>query len=387
MPLPPRPNRKPRRPFFSSGPTAKPPGWSTAWLDGAFIGRSHRAPEGRVRLEAVIDETAELLELPRDYRLAIVPGSDTGAFEMALWNLLGPRGVDVLAWEVFGKTWVRDVVEELKPGDVRVRDAPFGHLPDLSETDPARDIVLTANGTTSGVRIPGYDWIAADRDGLTIVDATSAIFAHRVDWPKVDALTFSWQKALGGEAAHGMLVLSPRAVERAETARHKWPMPKLFRMVSDGGLDETLFRGVTINTPSMLAVEDWARCLAWARSVGGPAGLRARAEANAGLVYRWADASRWATPMAADPTTRSLTSICLSLDDARTRVLDATAQWGIVAEICHLLEREHVAFDIAAHRHAPPGLRIWTGPTVEIGDIEALLPWLDWAFASVSSSI
>lgn len=388
MPSPQKPRQKPARPHFSSGPTVKPPGWSPAWLDTALVGRSHRSPEGRKRLHTVIEETRQILDVPPDYRIAIVPGSDTGAVEMALWNLLGPIGVDVLAWEVFGKVWVRDIVDELRLGDVRVLEAGFGHLPDLTAADPSRDIVFTANGTTSGVRIPDYDWIAAGRKGLTIVDATSAVFASDVDWSKTDALTFSWQKALGGEAGHGMLILSPRAIARAVARPRSWPIPKLFRMVSgDGVLDEALFEGQTINTPSMLAVEDFRRCLEWAQGIGGRPALVARAEANAATVYRWADASSWCRPLAAVPATRSHTSVCLELVAPPLAEMPADGVRGFVSGMTSALEQDAVAFDIAAHRQAPPGLRIWTGPTVEQTDIEALLPWLDWAFEKARLSL
>lgn len=380
MPGTPKPSRKPERPQFSSGPCAKPPGWSTQWLDGALVGRSHRSPQGRDEIAALIGSLKRLLELPDGYHLGIVPGSDTGAFEMAMWQLLGARGVDVLAWEVFGKTWVRDIVDELRITDVRRLEAEFGHLPDLSKADFTRDVVFTANGTTSGVRVPNFDWIAPDRTGLTLCDATSAVLAHDIDWSRIDLATFSWQKCLGGEAAHGVLILSPRAVARIESYTPPWPIPKLMRFAREGRLDEALFAGTTINTPSMLCVRDCARAVAWAESAGGLRGLMARARRNAGLVHAWLARSPWAANLAVDPATWSETSVCIVFRDQDVMSLPAGDQRAFAIAMARLLEDEGVAFDIAAHRGAPPGLRIWTGPTVNDADIEALLPWLDWAF-------
>jgi phosphoserine aminotransferase len=378
-----KPSKRPERPHFSSGPCAKPPGWTAQWLEDALVGRSHRSAEGRARLSALIESLSRLLDLPQDYRLAIVPGSDTGAFEMAMWSLLGPRGVDVLAWEVFGKIWVRDILDELRLADVRALEADFGHLPDLSQVDFSRDVVFTANGTTSGVRVPDFDWIAADRSGLTLCDATSSVLAHPFDWPRIDVATFSWQKCLGGEAAHGVLVVSPRAVARAESHRPSWPVPKLFRMARDGRLDEALFDGETINTPSMLCVEDCARAVAWAERSGGQQGLMARAKRNAGLVHDWIASSAWAANLAADPATWSLSSVCIAISDTPFLALDDEDQRAFVNDMARRLEQDRAAFDIAGHRGAPAGLRIWTGATVDAEDIAALLPWLDWAFDAV----
>lgn len=383
----PKPAEKPRCPHFSSGPAPKPPGWSTSWLDGALVGRSHRAPEGRARLAALIAATRRLLEVPEAFRIAIVPGSDTGAFELALWNLLGSRGVDVLAWEVFGKSWVRDIVGELRLDDVRVIEADFGALPDLHLVDPDRDVVFTQNGTTSGVCIPDFDWISDSRRGLTLVDATSAVFAHPVDWPKVDALTFSWQKALGGEAAHGMLILSERAAARLAERTPAWPVPKLFRIASGGMIDEALFEGHTINTPSMLAVEDFSRCLAWAEAQGGLPGLMARAAANSALVYDWADRVPWVAALPRAEATRSKTSVCLEIIEPAVAALDREQRAAFVSDLVERLAAEGVAFDIGSHRSAPPGLRIWTGPTVEKKDLACLLPWLEWSFAESLSRV
>ncbi len=375
-----KPSIRPANPNFSSGPCTKHPGWSPAVLSGALTGRSHRSSEGRARLAAVIADTRALLGLPPDYRLAIMPGSDTGAFEMALWSLLGARPVDVLAWEAFGKLWLNDIVTELKLGGVRTLEAGYGELPDLNAIDPGHDVVFTANGTTSGVRVPDYSWISPSRRGLTICDATSAVFAQEIDWQKIDCLTFSWQKALGGEAGHGMMVLSPRAVERLESTTPPWPRPKLFRMTKGGRLDDALFEGQTINTPSMLCVEDWASALRWAQSVGGAPALRARADANAKVVYDWMAGSSWAAPLARVPATRSNTSVCLRLSDANEAAIAAQERAGLFSRMAARLEREGVAYDIRSYRDAPPGLRIWAGPTVEAADLAALLPWLDWAF-------
>jgi phosphoserine aminotransferase len=371
---------RPRVPHFSSGPCAKRPGWTVEALEQALVGRSHRSAAGKARLKRAIDLTREVLEVPADHRIAVVPASDTGAVEMALWSLLGPRGVDALAWESFGEGWVADVTRQLRLGDVRVFTAPYGHLPDLERVDFSRDVVFTWNGTTSGVRVPNGDWIAEHRAGLTICDATSAAFAQALPFARLDVVTFSWQKALGGEAAHGMLVLGPRAVERLEGHTPSWPLPKLFRMTRNGRLDEALFRGETINTPSMLCVEDYLDALAWAQSVGGLAGLRARADANLATVAAWQARSPWAAFLARDPAIRSNTSVCLEVVDPAIRALSAADQAGLVASMAALLEREGVAFDVLGHRDAPPNIRIWCGATVETSDVAALLPWLDWAF-------
>jgi phosphoserine aminotransferase len=374
---------RPGNPCFSSGPCAKRPGWSLAALEGAFLGRSHRAKGGKSKLAEVIDRSRAVLGLPAGYRLAIVPASDTGAVELALWSLLGPRGVDMLAWESFGKTWIGDVASQLKLTDVRRIEAGYGALPDLSQVDPARDCVFTWNGTTSGVRVPNGDWIAAKRAGLTICDATSAVFAVDLPWDKLDVVTWSWQKALGGEAAHGMLALSPRAVARLESHTPAWPMPKLFRLTKKGKLDEEIFRGATINTPSMLVVEDALDSLRWAEAVGGLPVLIARAEANLKAVADWAAARDWVGFLAEDPATRSCTSICLSIVDPWFKALPADAQAAAAKRVAALIESAGAGLDIGSYHDAPPGLRIWGGPTVETRDIEALLPWLDWAYAEM----
>jgi phosphoserine aminotransferase len=380
---PPKPPQKPARPFFSSGPCAKPPGWSPSWLANAKTGRSHRSADGQAALRTLIASLKQLLDLPSDYKLAIVPGSDTGAFEMALWSLLGPRAVDVFAWDVFGRQWVRDIIDELKIANAVIHEAPFGHLPDLSAASPARDIIFTANGTTSGVRVRDFDWIAADRQGLVFCDATSAVFAQDLDWQKLDAVTFSWQKCLGGEAAHGVLILSPRAVERAQSHVPPWPVPKLFRLTRAGRIDTALFEGQTINTPSMLCVEDCAQAVLWANTVGGLRGLQARAARNAALVHDWMAVSEWAADPVADHRTRSLTSVVIGFADPRFGRLPEARQRGVVGKLAALLEAEGAAFDVAGHRGDPPCLRVWTGPTVEAEDIAAVLPWLDWAYHSV----
>jgi len=370
-----RPDALPARPYFSSGPCAKPPGWSAATLDTSALGRSHRGAIGKAKLAEAIDRTHALLGLPADYRLGIVPASDTGAMEMAMWSLLGTRAVTMLAWESFGAGWVTDVAKQLKL-EAEVRTADYGVICDLSNIDPASDIVFTWNGTTSGVRVPDADWIAADRSGLTICDATSAAFAQDIDWAKIDVGTFSWQKALGGEAAHGMLVLSPRAVERLESVPAPRPLPKIFRLTKGGKLIDGIFRGETINTPSMLAVEDWLFALGWAEQAGGLPALIARADANAAALDRWARGAGWIEHLAADPASRSNTSVCLQFADRS----DAEANQARQKVMVKLLDGEGAAFDIGAYRDAPPGLRIWCGATVETADIEALGPWLDWAW-------
>ncbi|MCB5177562.1 phosphoserine transaminase [Microvirga lenta] len=375
------PAARPRAPFFSSGPCAKRPGWSLDNLKTDSLGRSHRAKIGKSRLKLAIDLTREVLGVPADYRIGIVPASDTGAVEMALWSMLGARGVDMLAWESFGEGWVTDVVKQLKLDDARVITAPYGELPDLSQVDTkTRDVVFTWNGTTSGVRVPNADWIAADREGLTICDATSAAFAQKLDFAKLDVVTFSWQKVLGGEAAHGMLILSPRAVERLETYKPAWPLPKIFRMTKGGKLIEGIFEGETINTPSMLAVEDYIDALEWAKSIGGLNALVAKADANAKVVLDWVAKTPWIANLAKDPATASNTSVCLVVADADVVAKGPEAVAQVAKGITAALDKEGVAYDIGAYRDAPPGLRIWCGATVEQSDLEALTPWLDWAF-------
>jgi phosphoserine aminotransferase len=375
-----KPTRRPANPCFSSGPCAKRPGWSPDVLAGALLGRSHRSKVGLARLVEIIERSRTLLRMPADYRLGIVAGSDTGAVEMALWSLLGARGVDVLAWENFGEGWVDDITQRLKLPDVRRLEAPYGGLPDLAAVDPGRDTVFVWNGTTSGVRVPDGDWIAADRRGLTICDATSAAFAMHLPWPKLDVVTWSWQKALGGEAGHGMLALSPRAVERLETYTPPWPLPKLFRLTSKGRLIEGVFRGETINTPSMLCVEDAIDSLKWAERVGGLDALVARAEGNLAAVAAWVERSRWARFLAEDPATRSCTSIQLKIVDPWFLGLSPEDRFKAVRSMTARLETEGVGYDLASHRASPPGIRIWAGATVEQNDVEALLPWLDWAW-------
>ncbi len=381
-----KPAVRPNNPRFSCGPCTKHPGWSLDRLGGALLGRNHRQPETRERLALALARTRQLLELPADYRAAIVPASDTGAVEMALWSLLGPRGVDVLAWEAFGREWVVDIVEQLKLPDTRALLAPYGDLPDLGQVDFDRDVVFAWNGTTSGVRVPNADWIPADRNGLTICDATSAVFAQAIDWSKLDVTTFSWQKVLGGEAQHGILILSPRAVERLESYTPPWPLPKLFRMTRDGKLMEDLFAGSTINTPSMLCLEDYLAAHAWAESVGGLKGTIARSEANAGVIDAWVTRTPWIAYLARVPETRSNTSVCLKIADPDVLALPPETRDGFPLAMADLLDREGIAKDIASYRDAPPGLRIWTGATVQKSDLEALMPWLDYAFAETRRS-
>ena len=378
-----KPAMRPARPEFSSGPCAKRPGWTPENLRTAILGRSHRSKPGKARLQAAIDRTRDVLEVPADYLIGIVAGSDTGAVEMALWSLLGPRKVQLLAFESFGKDWVTDVVKQLKlPAEAL--DAPYGALPDLTKVDPEADLVFTWNGTTSGVRVPNADFIAADRAGLTICDATSACFAQALDWPKLDVVTFSWQKALGGEAAHGVLILSPRAVERLESYTPSWPMPKLFRMTKAGKVNREIFEGATINTPSMLCVEDYLDALKWATSIGGLAELRRRADQNLAAVAAWVERTPWVDFLATDPASRSNTSVCLKVVDEKVTALPAAGQADFAKKLAAVLEKETVALDIGGYRDAPPGLRIWCGATVDTDDLEALTPWLDWAFAQVS---
>ncbi len=369
-----KPAVRPAITHFSSGPCAKIPGWTPQLLDTAFLGRSHRSTEGKARLKRAIALTREVLEVPADYRIAIVPASDTGAVEMALWSLLGQRGVDLLAWESFGEGWVGDVVSQLKLKDTRTLGAPYGELPDLNLVDFNRDVVFTWNGTTSGVRVADAAWIPAGRAGLTICDATSAAFAQNLDFSKLDVVTFSWQKVLGGEGGHGMIILSPRAVERLETYSPPWPLPKIFRMTAGGKLSAGIFEGETINTPSMLCVEDYIVALQWARRIGGLTALRARADANAAVIDNWVKKTSWIRNLAKRPETQSNTAVCLTLigDEA------------VPKKMVKLLEAEGVAFDIGSYRDAPPGLRIWCGATVETTDLEALMPWLDWAHSQAT---
>jgi phosphoserine aminotransferase len=370
-----KPDIRPARPYFSSGPCAKPPGWNPSLLSKRALGRSHRGAIGKAVLAEAIDRTHALLQLPADYRLGIVPASDTGAMEMAIWSLLGSRPVTMLAWESFGAGWVTDVAKQLKL-EADIRTADYGEIADLGGIDPANDVVFTWNGTTSGVRVPNADWIAADRTGLTICDATSAAFAQDIDWAKIDVGTFSWQKALGGEAAHGMLVLSPRAVERLERDPAPRPLPKIFRLTKGGKLIDGIFRGETINTPSMLCVEDWLLAVDWAERIGGLRSLIARADANAAALDRWVERAGWIEHLARDPAIRSNTSVCLQFADRS----DTEANKARQKSIAKLLEQEDAAYDIGGYRDAPPGLRIWCGATVDTADIEALGPWFDWAW-------
>ena len=380
-----QPSDRPSNPQFSSGPCSKRPGWSPAALVDAYVGRSHRSKEGKARLKEVIEKTKEILSLPPGYEVAIVAGSDTGAFEMAMWNLLGARGVDVFAWEIFGRIWLKDAVAHLKLADLRTFEADWGQLPDLSKADFSRDVIFTWNGTTSGVRVPDADWIPADRQGLTFCDATSAVFAQDIDISKIDVLTFSWQKVLGGEAAHGMLILSPRAFERLEAYQPAWPIPKILRLKGPGGVLHDAFEGVTINTPSMLCVEDYADALRWVEKIGGLRALLARADANAAVVYEWVKRTPWIEVLAVDPATRSNTSVCLRFADAEFASRSEKDKLGFVRKIVDMLDREGVAYDINAYRGAPAGLRIWCGATVEAGDLAVLTQWLDWAYDEVKS--
>src|SRR6201993_1299993 len=382
-----KPALRPKVPHFSSGPCAKRPGWNPQNLKDAALGRSHRAKIGKARLKHAIELTREVLEVPADYRIGIVPASDTGAVEMALWSLLGQRAVTTIAWESFGEGWVSDIVKELKLKDVTKLHAPYGEIPDLSKADPASDIVFTWNGTTSGVRVPNADWISASREGLTICDATSAAFAQKLDWAKLDVVTFSWQKALGGEAAHGMLVLSPRAVARLESYTPAWPLPKIFRMTKGGKLNEGIFVGETINTPSMLCVEDYLDALNWGKSIGGLKALIGRADANSKVIADWVAKTPWIDFLAKDTAIRSNTSVCLKVVDPAVTRLNADAQAAFVKGIAAALDKEGVAYDIDAYRDAPPGLRIWCGSTVERADVEALTLWLDWAFAETKDAL
>jgi phosphoserine aminotransferase len=378
-----RPSTRPNNPCFSSGPTAKRPGWSPAVLEGALVGRSHRSKSGRARIQEVIDRSRALLGVPDGYFLGIVPASDTGAMEMAMWSLLGPRGVDALSWESFGQGWVTDITKQLKLADVRVLSADYGQIPDLAQVDWDHDVVFAWNGTTSGVRVPNAHWIADDRRGLAICDATSAVFAMDVPIAKLDVVTYSWQKVLGGEAQHGVLVLSPRAVERLETYQPAWPLPKIFRMTKGGTFMEAIFKADTINTPSMLVVEDALDGLKWAESLGGLPGLKKRSEANLAAVAAWVERTPWVDFLAEDPATRSCTSICLKIVDPWFTGLGPDERAQAAKKIASLLENEGVAYDVAPYREAPPGIRLWGGATVERSDLEAVFPWLDWAYAEV----
>jgi phosphoserine aminotransferase len=382
-----KPLMRPAVPHFSSGPCAKRPGWSLSALTDAALGRSHRSKVGKAKLKRAIELTREVLEVPPEYRIGIVPASDTGAVEMALWSLLGPRPVTMLAWESFGEGWVNDIAKELKLEAVTVLKASYGELPELAKVDPASDVVFTWNGTTSGVRVPNCDWIALDRQGLSICDATSACFAQALDWRKLDVVTFSWQKVLGGEAAHGMLILSPRAVERLERHVPSWPLPKVFRLTKAGKLNQGIFEGETINTPSMLCVEDYLDALNWAKSIGGLKALIARADANAKVIADWVKSAPWIEFLAKDPAVRSNTSVCLKVVDPHVTKLSAEAQAAFVKAIAAALEKEGVAYDIDAHRDAPAGLRIWCGSTVERADLQALTTWLDWAFVNSKDAL
>ena len=372
---------------FSSGPCAKRPGWTPENLKDAALGRSHRAKIGKAKLKLALDLTREVLGVPADYRIGITPGSDTGAVEMALWSLLGARGVDLLAWESFGQGWVSDVLKELKVKDARTLKAGYGEIPDLTQVNFDNDVVFTWNGTTSGVRVPNADWIPAGRKGLTICDATSAAFAQDLEWAKLDVTTFSWQKALGGEAAHGVIIRAPLAVERGVTYSPPWPLPKLFRMTKSGKLMEGFFEGETINTPSMLCVEDYLDALHWAKSIGGLKALFARADANAGIIADWVAATPWIDFLAVKPETRSNTSVCLRVVDPQVAALSADGQAAFAKSLANLLEKEKIAFDIGAYRDAPPGLRIWCGATVEASDVKALTLWLDWAYAKSKDAL
>ena len=381
----PRPTTKPASPYFSSGPCAKRPGWSFDALNDAFLGRSHRTAEGTRRIHDIIERSKKILGMPEDYKLALVPASDTGAIEMAMWSLLGPRGADVLGWEVFGKMWILDVTKQLKLQDVRTFDVPFGKIPDLSQVDTDRDVVFTWNGTTSGVKVPNGDWIKSDRKGLTLCDATSAVFAMDMPWDKLDVVTWSWQKVLGGEAAHGMLALSPRAVERLESYTPPWPMPKIFRITKDGKLFDEPFEGKTINTPSMMAVEDHLDALKWAESIGGLPALVKRSAASLKAVENWVEKTAWAEFLAETPETRSNTAICFKVVDPWFLSNDKETQLKIIKDIEKLLEKENVAYEVANHRDSPASFRIWGGATVETSDIEAVLNWIDWGFETIKA--
>jgi len=386
MTIPAKPAVRPADPRFSSGPTKKRPGWSLAALEGAALGRSHRSKAGKAKLKEAIDRTRALLQVPADYKIAIVPASDTGAVEMAMWSMLGERPVDVFAWESFGEEWVTDA-KALKIDAALYVARPYGALPDFSKARKGADIIFTQNGTTSGAKIPNFDWIAADREGITINDATSAAFAQPIEWAKCDVLTYSWQKVMGGEAAHGMIILSPRAVARLESYAPDRPLPKLFRMTKKGKLDDELFEGATINTPSLLATEDFLDTLKWGESIGGLKALHARADANAQVLHDWVDRTPWIANLVDDPKLRSNTGVCLKIVDPRVTALGEDAQAEFAKKLAALLEKEGVALDAASYRTAPPGLRIWCGATIEASDVEALTPWLDWAFETLAAEL
>jgi phosphoserine aminotransferase len=379
----PPPSFRPADARFSSGPTKKRPGWSLQALEGALLGRSHRSKPGKAKLKEAIDRTRALLGVPADFKIAIVPASDTGAVEMAMWSMLGARPVDVFAWESFGEEWVTDAVEQLKIEDCRIHvGRPYGVLPDLSLARRTADIIFTQNGTTSGARIPNFDWIPSDREGITFNDATSGVFAQPIEWSKCDVVTFSWQKVLGGEAAHGMLILSPRAVARLESYVPPRPLPKIFRMTKKGRLDQELFEGATINTPSLLATEDYIDALKWADGIGGLAALQARANANANVLAEWVARTPWVDFLVSNAATRSNTSVCLKVVDERVTSLPEAGQAEFAKNLAAILEKEGVALDAASYRSAPPGLRIWCGATIEQSDVQLLIPWLDWVFAN-----
>lgn len=381
------PENRPVNPDFSSGPCAKRPGWSLSQLSNAAVGRSHRSKPGKAKLKEAIDLTRSVLGVPEDYLIGIVPGSDTGAFEMAMWTMLGARGVDILAWESFGSGWVSDAVKQLKISDIRVMEADYGMLPDLSAVDFGRDVVFTWNGTTSGVRVPDGDWISAAREGLTFCDATSAAFAMDLPWDKLDVTTYSWQKVMGSEGAHGMLILSPRAVARLESYTPAWPLPKVFRLTKGGKIIEGIFKGETINTPSMLAVEDYLDALHWAQNIGGLSALFDRVQKNSAAIGEWVAKTDWVDYLCADPATRSTTSVCLVISDPTISALESAAQEAFAKKIVSLLDAQGVAYDIGAYRDAPAGLRIWAGATVETSDLIALMPWLDWAYATACAEL
>jgi phosphoserine aminotransferase len=378
-----KPNLRPARPDFSSGPCAKRPGWTPQALEDAAVGRSHRSKLGKRKIGEAVDRTRALLGIPADYRIGIVPASDTGAVEMALWSLLGARPVDMLAWESFGEGWVTDVAKQLKLKDARVLKAPYGRLPDLTQVDWTHDVIFTWNGTTSGVKVPDGDWIAADREGLAICDATSAVFAMDLPWPRLDVVTWSWQKVMGGEGAHGVLVLSPRAVQRLESHTPPWPLPKIFRMTSGGKFSEAIFKGDTINTPSLLCVEDAIDGLRWGEEIGGLEALKARSEANLGVLEKFVAERKWIAFLAAGKAIRSNTSVCLNITAPWFTALAADRQAAAAKRMADLLEAEKAGYDVGSYRDAPPGLRIWCGATVETSDLEALLPWLDWAYGEI----
>jgi phosphoserine aminotransferase len=382
-----KPALRPLRPYFSSGPCAKRPGWDLSVLSSALLGRSHRAKDGKARINEVIRLSRTLLNLPENYHIGIMPASDTGAFEAAMWSLLGPRPVDVFAWESFSDGWVTDAVKQLKLKDTNVYQAPYGQLPDLTKANPKHDIVFCWNGTTSGVVVPDGNWISADREGLTLCDATSAVFAYDMPWDKIDVLTYSWQKVLGGEAQHGILILSPRAVERLESYTPAWPLPKLFRLTKKGKLNEAIFSAETINTPSMLCIEDVLDALTWAHSIGGAPAMVARSKASLAHLNAWVQQTPWVAFLAEDPAIRSHTSVCLTLTDPAFLAKDDAGQRAFIKALVDLLEKEGVALDINAYRDAPPGLRIWCGATVEPDDVKALLPWITWAFETLKPTV